>query len=179
LVGSFGTLPVFNYDFLSQALSKLERGHTQDLWDVREMLRLGLISEADVLTQARALRPRLHRYSAIDADSFEQRVRNSSQSPAMPEPLPGGEILTEGLRDLDRGIRSVPALLVLIASPRLARSGIVMPPVTPSLRLPEHELYDLLVAAHGPEAYRMYRSLLRRLVNLENALDVSQPPSAH
>jgi len=163
-------LPVFNYDFLSQALSKLERGHTQDLWDVREMLRLGLISEADVLTQARALRPRLHRYSAIDADSFEQRVRNSSQSPAMPEPLPGGEILTEGLRDLDRGIRSVPALLVLIASPRLARSGIVMP---------EHELYDLLVAAHGPEAYRMYRSLLRRLVNLENALDVSQPPSAH
>src|SRR5439155_2487538 len=35
-----------------------------------------------------------------------------------------------------------------------------------------NELYDLLVSEQGPEAYRLYRSLLRRLVSLENALEI-------
>ena len=87
------------------------------------------------------------------------------------EHLPGGEILEQGLRDLDAGVRSVAALLVLTAAPRLARRGIQIPTGASAPRLPEHELYDLLVAEHGPEAYRHYRSLLRRLVSLENALD--------
>lgn len=89
----------------------------------------------------------------------------------MHEHLPGGEILEAGLRDLEAGTRTVSALLVLVAAPRLARRGIQIPKgVAPAV--PEHELYDLLVAEHGPEAYRHYRSLLRRLVSLENALDV-------
>lgn len=89
----------------------------------------------------------------------------------MYEHLPGGDILQVGLRDLEGGIRSVCALLVLIAAPRLARNGIQIPADASSPALPEHELYDLLIAEHGPEAYRHYRSLLRRLVSLENALD--------
>ena len=89
----------------------------------------------------------------------------------MYEHLPGGEILKDGLRDLEAGVRSVCALLVLIAAPRLRRCGIQIPQGVSSSALPEHELYDLLVAEHGPEAYRHYRSLLRRLVSLENALD--------
>jgi hypothetical protein len=93
----------------------------------------------------------------------------------MPEHLPGGEILEPGLRDLEAGVRSVSALLLLIAAPRLARRGIPIPKeLSP---LPEHELYDLLVAEHGPEAYRLYQSLLRRLVSLENALDIQTPQS--
>ena len=94
-----------------------------------------------------------------------------------PKHLPGGEILDEGLRDLEAGVRSVAALLVLTAAPRLARRGVQIPTgISPPL-LPEHELYELLVSKHGPEAYRHYRSLLRRLVSLENALD-SLPESA-
>ena len=90
----------------------------------------------------------------------------------MHEHLPGGEILEPGLRDLGAGARSVSALLVMVAAPRLARCGIPIPRELSLSALPEHELYDLLVAEQGPEAYRLYRSLLRRLVSLENALDL-------
>jgi hypothetical protein len=85
--------------------------------------------------------------------------------------LPGGEILRQGLHDLGAGVRSVSALLVLIAAPRLLRSGIPVPSSAATEGLPEHELYQLLTERHGSEAYRHYRSLLRRLVSLENALD--------
>jgi len=85
--------------------------------------------------------------------------------------LPGGEILRNGLRDLQNGVRSIDALLVLVAAPRLARCGIRIPQTSHSSELPEHELYRLLSVEHGPEAYRLYRSLLRRLVSLENALE--------
>lgn len=90
----------------------------------------------------------------------------------MHDHLPGGEILRDGLRDLESGVQSVAAMLVLIARPRLVRSGIQIPANITTPALPEHELYRLLVVEHGPEAYRHYRSLLRRLVSLENALDV-------
>ncbi len=90
----------------------------------------------------------------------------------MHDHLPGGEILRDGLRDLESGTHSVAAMLVLIARPRLARNGIQIPASAATPGLPEHELYRLLVVEHGPEAYRHYRSLLRRLVSLENALDV-------
>ena len=56
--------------------------------------------------------------------------------------------------------------------PGLGGCGIVIPTKLPLSPLPEHELYDLLAAEQGPEAYRLYRSLLRRLVSLENALDI-------
>ena len=85
--------------------------------------------------------------------------------------LPGGEILRDGLRDLEAGVQSVNSLLVLIAAPRLTRCGIRVPSTLALSGLPEHALYQLLTVEQGPEAYRHYRSLLRRLVSLENALD--------
>lgn len=92
----------------------------------------------------------------------------------MYEHLPGGEILTAGLRDLQAGIRSVEALLVLVGAPRLTRCGIFVPRLTPTSTMPEHDLFELLSAEHGQEAYRHYRSLLRRLVSLEQALESSR-----
>jgi hypothetical protein len=92
--------------------------------------------------------------------------------------LPGGEILEAGLRDLESGVRSVDSLLVLIAQPRLARHGIGVPARADRPALPEHELYRLLTLEHGAEAYRHYRSLLRRLVSLESALDSQKAPEA-
>jgi hypothetical protein len=84
----------------------------------------------------------------------------------------GGELLRDGLRDLEAGVRSTSALLVLIGAPRLTGCGIPVPRSVAPSGLPEHELYQLLTAEHGAEAYRYYRSLLRRLVSLENALDI-------
>ena len=91
--------------------------------------------------------------------------------------LPGGEILRNGLRDLQEGGRGIDALLVLVAAPRLARCGIAIPQTGAPSELPEHALFRRLSVEHGPEAYRHYRSLLRRLVSLENALE-SQTPSS-
>lgn len=89
--------------------------------------------------------------------------------------LPGGDLLDQGLRDLRAGRRSVEALLVLTAAPRLTRCGFQVPRSPWAQGLPEHALYDLLVAEHGGEAYRQYRSLLRRLVSLEHALESLTP----
>jgi hypothetical protein len=85
--------------------------------------------------------------------------------------LPGGEILRNGLKDLQDGVRSIDALLVLVAAPRLTRCGIRIPQARSASALPEHDLFRRLCMEHGPEAYRHYRSLMRRLVSLENALE--------
>lgn len=85
--------------------------------------------------------------------------------------LPGGDILTDGLRDLASGVVSESGLLLLAAEPRLKSRGIQLPEHVTRPAIPEHELYQLLVREHGEEAYRHYRALLRRLVSLENALD--------
>ena len=74
-IGKYGHLEVFHYDFLSQALSKLERGHAKDLLDVTEMLRRKLVTADDLLAQAEAIRPQLKRYPAVDEDSFLRRVK--------------------------------------------------------------------------------------------------------
>lgn len=94
------------------------------------------------------------------------------------EHLPGGEILRDGLRDLQAGKLSVPALLVLTAEYRLAHCGIEIPKVDARPPIPEHEVYRLLANEHGPEAYRHYRSWMQRLVSLENALEGSHKPEA-
>ncbi len=38
-----GRIEFFHYDFYGQALAKIERGHTTDLNDVREMIERGLV----------------------------------------------------------------------------------------------------------------------------------------
>jgi hypothetical protein len=81
--------------------------------------------------------------------------------------LPGGDLVRQGLADLQQGIESIPALLVLTGGPRLRRLEIDVPVVQPSDELPEHRLYQLLAAAHGNAAHSRYNALLRRLVSFE------------
>lgn len=75
-IGRFGTMDVYHYDFVSQALAKLERGHAKDLVDVGEMLRRGLVAPGELLSHAEAIRPALIRYPAVDEASFLARVRD-------------------------------------------------------------------------------------------------------
>src|SRR5439155_14521463 len=74
-IAKHGHLVVYHYDFLSQALSKLERGHAKDLLDVTEMLHRKLVTAEDLLTHAEAIRPQLKRYPALDEASFMRRVK--------------------------------------------------------------------------------------------------------
>ncbi|HVE72057.1 MAG TPA: hypothetical protein VNI54_11875 [Thermoanaerobaculia bacterium] len=84
------------------------------------------------------------------------------------ERLPGADLIREGLRDLERGVESVPALLVLVGAPRLRRLGLNVPDTD---YFPEDRLYEQLAAVHGDGAHSQYNALIRRLVSFERAAE--------
>jgi hypothetical protein len=75
-----GRLDFHHFDLSAQALSKIERGHTQDLEDVREMLARGLVTAAGLRAYFDAITPRLYRYPAIDPASFARAVAAATAS---------------------------------------------------------------------------------------------------
>jgi hypothetical protein len=81
-----GRLTFRHFDLSSQALSKIERGHAQDLADVREMLARDLITRAGLLEDFATIEPRLYRYPAIDPPSFRRAVEEvvRGEGPAPP-----------------------------------------------------------------------------------------------
>ena len=87
------------------------------------------------------------------------------------EDLPGGDLVRQGLSDVDVGIESIPALLVRNAAPRLQRLGLDVPDYEGTGTLPEHRLYELLAAEHGDNAHSRYNSLIRRLVSFTCAAE--------
>jgi hypothetical protein len=66
----------------------------------------------------------------------------------MSEALPGEELITAGLEDLEHGVESIEALPVSIGGPRLRDLGI---PVAGAFDNPEHRLYERL-RAEDPDA---------------------------
>lgn len=69
-----GKLSFHHFDPVAQALSKVERGHDQDIQDIREMIATGLVNPAEALTQFKAIEPALYRFPAIDPVSFRKSV---------------------------------------------------------------------------------------------------------
>lgn len=65
---------VHHFDFYSQALSKIERGFTQDLADVQVMIERGLVEPARLRELYDAIEPELYRYPAIDSSAFRRKV---------------------------------------------------------------------------------------------------------
>jgi hypothetical protein len=81
--------------------------------------------------------------------------------------LPGADLVETGLRDLDRGVESVPALLVLVGAPKLRSLGIPVP--RRDLAQPEIKLYQALASQDPDAAHSRYNALVRRLVSFERA----------
>jgi hypothetical protein len=73
-IGREGTLSFHHFDLYAQALAKVERGHTQDLADVAEMVRRGLVEPVEAQRYFAAIEPLLYRYPAIDPTSFRLAV---------------------------------------------------------------------------------------------------------
>lgn len=73
-VAQIGRLTIRHYDFVAQALSKIERGHTRDLADVQAMVARRLITPLQVRDQFARLEPDLYRFPAIDPASFRAAV---------------------------------------------------------------------------------------------------------
>ena len=70
-----GEIEFRHFDFYSQALAKLERGHDRDGLDVRAFVEQGLIDREKLEDFFEQIRPMLKRYPAIDEASFLESVR--------------------------------------------------------------------------------------------------------
>jgi hypothetical protein len=73
-IARHGQLDFYHYDPFSQALSKLERGHSRDLSDVEAMLHNGLIEKNLIMALFARIEPALIRYPALDPKSFRNTV---------------------------------------------------------------------------------------------------------
>ena len=82
--------------------------------------------------------------------------------------LPGGDLVDAGIRDLERGVESLEALLVSIGAPRLEQLGVQLPSRLPA---PEHRLYERLAGEDADSAHSRYNALVRRLVSFERAAE--------
>lgn len=87
--------------------------------------------------------------------------------------LPGSDLVEQGIRDLERGVESIAALLVAIGAPRLARLGFSIP--NGRVASPERRLYDALAALDPDSAHSRYNALVRRLVSFERAAACAGP----
>jgi len=69
-----GSIGFFHYDPYSQTLAKIERGHSQDVEDVRSIFKTGLVQPDRLLQLFKSIEDSLYRYPAIDPPSFRQAV---------------------------------------------------------------------------------------------------------
>ena len=75
-----GGIDFFHYDFYAQALAKIERGHSTDLFDVQQMIDRGLIEPSRMLEYFSSIEDQLYKYPAIDAKSFRHAVEKFIQN---------------------------------------------------------------------------------------------------
>lgn len=69
-----GPLSFHHFDFYTQCLSKLERGHRKDEMDVASMVRDGLVVPDRLRALFAQVEDSLHRYPAIDAANLRRAV---------------------------------------------------------------------------------------------------------
>jgi hypothetical protein len=73
-----GKVDVHEFDFYSQALSKIERGFDHDLADVAAMFRDGLVERPRLRDLFSEIEADLFRYLAIDAEAFRRKVEQAT-----------------------------------------------------------------------------------------------------
>lgn len=71
-----GPLSFHHYDFYSQALAKIERGHEIDRRDVADMIAAGLVERVRLLELFNAIEPELYRFTAINPATFRRAVES-------------------------------------------------------------------------------------------------------
>jgi hypothetical protein len=74
-----GKLDFYHFDPYSQALSKLRRGHDQDLRDVGSMFNDCLINADQLVELFVRIKPLLYRYPVIDQQDFEKAVFKAAE----------------------------------------------------------------------------------------------------
>jgi hypothetical protein len=74
LIKSIGAVDFYHFDFTLQALAKLERGHKQDVSDVRNFVQHGHTNAEKLRAAFAEIQPNLVRYPAIDSVDFKKNV---------------------------------------------------------------------------------------------------------
>jgi Nucleotidyltransferase of unknown function (DUF6036) len=74
LIRREGRVSFHHFDPVAQALAKAERGHEQDILDVKEMVASKLVDPGDARAQFDLIEPELYRFPAIDPASFRKAV---------------------------------------------------------------------------------------------------------
>jgi Nucleotidyltransferase of unknown function (DUF6036) len=74
LIRKEGKLSFHHFDPVAQALAKAERGHAQDLIDVRQMIGSGLVDPAEARAQFARIESELYRFPAVDPHAFRTAV---------------------------------------------------------------------------------------------------------
>ena len=69
-----GRVSSYHYDFYSEALFKIERGHEKEVLDVQEMIARELIIPEKALELFEAIQPGLFRFTAVDPKKFREKV---------------------------------------------------------------------------------------------------------
>lgn len=69
-----GSVEVFDYDFYSQALAKIERGFDTDLSDVAAMIDAGFVEPEKLRELFVTIEPDLFRFPAVDARVFREKL---------------------------------------------------------------------------------------------------------
>jgi len=69
-----GRVSFHHFDLYAQALAKVERGHAQDVADVRDMVARRLVEPATIRRYFAEIEPQLYRYPAVDPASFRRAV---------------------------------------------------------------------------------------------------------
>lgn len=82
---------------------------------------------------------------------------------------PGGDLVAKGLSDLEQGLRTEEALLVMVAGPRLRGLGFVFQGLDSVPRPYEHALYATLQERLPIGAHGAYNALIQRIVSFANS----------
>ena len=69
-----GKVDFFHFDFYSQALFKIERGHARDVQNVESMFKHGLLDPTKLLALFKSIEDSIYKYPAIDPKSFSNAV---------------------------------------------------------------------------------------------------------
>lgn len=85
------------------------------------------------------------------------------------ERLPGGDLIRQGLADLESGRITIDSLLVAIGAERMRRAGLDVPTI--AVDEPEMRLYAILASEDSDAAHSRYNALIRQLVSFERALE--------
>jgi hypothetical protein len=87
---------------------------------------------------------------------------------AVPDYLPGHELVSAGLSDIAAGRETEASLVVAMAAPRLRALGFDVPPS--DIDQPGHRLYELL-SEHDGGAHSRYNALVGRMVSFARAAE--------